>query len=306
VRKALVVLLVTLVAATAWAQVADPMLGPHNTNNTFGCQSCHAPHSATLGGNGLYLWGLNTPTTTYTTYGSGSGVVGGVPTSGSITGNLTTLTMPDTRVHSILCLSCHDGTFNATMSLTAGSTGGPSVYSISTAINVGSSGALKAGHSEITTVSGNVVGSGGTDLTSNHPVNVLYPNGSASATGIYTNQEIVKFWKATPAATPCSQSVVPGCVTFVDTSVGAYTYGHAVQLYTANGTDAYVECSSCHDPHAWQQTAVPLFKSSKMTQVPVTTAHFLRGQYVSAQDIDGFCMSCHADKSAVWNGTGNQ
>jgi len=296
VRKAIVILLSALVVSgAAWAQ-SDVMLGPHNTNNTFGCQSCHAPHSAILGGQGLFLWGINTPTTTYTTYGQGTGTIA-TPTTGSLTGNLTTLVAPDTRVHTILCLSCHDGTFNTAMNQAVGSTGGPAAggYSTSSTINVGASSAMGAGHSEMTTVTGNVVDPT-VGLANNHPVNVLYPNGSALASGVYLPQEIIKFWKVIPAAGS------PASVSFNDASGTTYSYGHAVRLFSSDGTNAYVECGSCHNPHAWQQGIVV----SNGAPTSVVTAHFLRGQYVTAQDIAGFCMSCHAYMSQAWNGTGSQ
>ena len=100
-RKALVVAIAILaMAAAAWAQGSDVLLGPHNTNNAFGCQSCHAPHSQVLAGSGLFMWGLSVPNKTYTTYGGGT-----------LTANLTSGVAPtDTSEHTVLCLSCHDQT----------------------------------------------------------------------------------------------------------------------------------------------------------------------------------------------------
>lgn len=281
-RKALVVLLVTvMVSAAAWAQ-KDVMLGPHNTNDAFGCQSCHTPHSAVLAGDGLYLWAVNQPSGTYTTYGGGT-----------LTANLQSGVKPtDTQAHTVLCLSCHDSVFNTAMSQTPGSTGGPSVYSISSPIAVGSSGALKAGHSQMVTVNGGVVGAGN-DLSANHPVHVLYPNGSALASTAYDQPTILKFWKAVKSGNTGMSFSDDGSI---------YSYGHSVRLFSTDGQNAYVECGSCHNPHAQTQTIVKVAGVNKA----VTTAHFLRGQYTTAQDISGFCMSCHADKSAAWDGTGNQ
>ncbi len=289
-RKALVVLLaIFVITAAAWAQV-DTLLGPHNTNQAYGCQSCHTPHSAKLAGQGLYLWALDTPTTTYTTYG-----VGTQGATSTLTPTLASGVTPDTQVHTVLCLSCHDGSFNSAMYAAVGAAGtltnpGPNGYSTSTPIAVGAPSALKAGHSEMATVSGSVV-KGTNDLTSNHPVHVVYPNGSTN-NGIYDNPTIFSFWKV---------SVAAGNASFVDNG-SVYNYGHAVRLFGTAGGDAYVECGSCHNPHAQSTTLVKVAGVNSI----VNTAHFLRGQYKTAADISGFCMSCHADKSAAWTGTGAQ
>jgi len=285
VRKAIFITLSALVMLSAgWAQ--DAMLGPHNTNNTFGCQSCHSPHSSILGGQGLYMWAVNVTTNSYTTY-QGT----------NLTSNLQSGVVPTTtQAHTILCLSCHDAAFNTAMNLAPGLSGGPATggYSTQTAVPVGSSGALKAGHSELVSVTGDV--GTGASFANNHPVNVLYPNGSASASGTYPATTRVKFWVALPG------SAVAGDVPFLDTTKGAYTYGHAVRLFTADGANAYVECGSCHDPHSIALNKVNV----NGTWYPFQTAHFLRGQYTTAADIAGFCMSCHADKSAAWDGSGTQ
>ena len=283
-RKAIFILLSALVMlSAAWAQ--DAMLGPHNTNNTFGCQSCHSPHSSILGGQGLYMWAVNVTTNSYTTYQ-------GTP----LTPNLQSGVVPTTtQAHTILCLSCHDAAFNGAMNQAVGSVGGPATggYSTSTQLLVGSSGNLKAGHSELVSVSGDV--GTGASFANNHPVNVLYPNGSALASGTYPATTRVKYWVALPG------SAVKGDVPFSDTT-GIYQYGHAVRLFTVDAANAYVECGSCHDPHSISQNKVLV----NGTWYPFTTSHFLRGQYVSKADTAGFCMSCHADKSAAWDGSGTQ
>lgn len=278
-------ILLLLMAAAAWGQT-DELLGPHNTNNTFGCQSCHAPHSQVLAGEGLYLWGLSVPSGTYKTYG-GSYDSTGKWVQNTLTANLQSGVAPtDTTPHTVLCLSCHDQSFNPVMGGTGkDSSGNPVViptYNMSQPI----SNFTGSGDGMFTTIGGGVT-SGSFDLSSNHPVHVLYPNGSALASSVYDAQTQAKYWAIT------------GGTTFTDTSFG---YGHTARLFSADGANGYVECATCHNPHS-QNVAVVKVKGVPTT---VATAHFIRGEYDNIQSQSAFCMSCHADKSAVWNGTGQQ
>jgi len=305
VRKTLVLMLfLGLVTAGAWAQT-DTLLGPHNTNNTFGCQSCHAPHSQVLPGQGLYMWGLSVPTTGYQTYGSG--------TSLGITTVLTSgMTLSDTTPHTILCLSCHDQTFNTVMGGTcAGAAGAPCYGQTSPTTNMGTPitnmgapgthGFGGAGDGMFTSVGGGVATSAG-NISSNHPVHVQYPNIMGAAQTGYTAETADTYWAlATPA------TITPG--TWNDTQTGAFhdtgtvfTYGHPARIFLDPGALAWIECGSCHDPHS-QTTAVVTVGTTNST---VATAHFLRGEYDTVQTQTAFCMSCHADKSLAWNGSGTQ
>jgi len=294
VRKTLVLMLfLGLVTAGAWAQ-ADTLLGPHNTNNTFGCQSCHAPHSQVLPGQGLYMWGLSVPTTGYTTYGNGS--ITTVLTSGMV--------LSDTTPHTILCLSCHDQTFNAVMGGTCtGGAGSPCYGQTSPTTNMTNpiSGFTGSGDGMFTSIGGGVATSAG-NISSNHPVHVQYPNIMGAAQGSYLPETADTFWAlATPAAIPSG--------TWNDTQTGAFhdtgtvfTYGHPARIFLDPGALPWIECGSCHDPHS-QTTAVVTVGTTNST---VATAHFLRGEYDTTQTQAAFCMSCHADKSAAWTGSGTQ
>jgi Zn finger protein HypA/HybF involved in hydrogenase expression len=264
-------LAILLMAAAAWAQT-DNMLGPHNTNNTFGCQSCHAPHSQVLAGNGLYLWGLSVPAGTYKTYG------GGTMTAGLTSGIAPT----DTSVHTVLCLSCHDQTFNAIM---AGGKGTSPTTNMSTPI-AGFSG---SGDGTFTSITGGVA-SASFDISANHPVHVLYPNVNGAHAAGYDNTTAFKYWALKSAS-----------ASFVDTGT-VFTYGHTVSIKLDSGNNAYVECGTCHNPHS-QSVAVVTVGGTRST---VGTAHFIRGEYDNTQSQAAFCMSCHADKSLAWNGTGAQ
>ena len=311
-RKVLLITLaMLLVAATGWAQAgytwipnSDPLLGPHNVGNAAGCTACHTPHGAYLQGINGYLWAQGVPQKTYTTYmgtilntlwpgggtsgssygptvnGQFAGTPGGAGTTGTPYWNTVptptismvqdtwtgaqnlTIGVGDTSMHTVLCLSCHDGTFNPGMA--------------STFVNKYS----------------NVVDSHGT-LTYNHPVHQPYP-GSA------LNPTTPEYWQIAFATTA---SGAPYAY-FVDASQGdaVYTYGHPAQLYSDGAGNAYIECSTCHNPHFYTATVVQT--GGVMQAVP--TMHFVRGQYDTATNQTNFCVSCHADKSGPWNGTGTQ
>jgi hypothetical protein len=130
---------------------------------------------------------------------------------------------------------------------------------------------------------GSVVASGN-DLSANHPVHVTYPNTDPTYWGV---------------------SMANGVVTFTDTtSTFATGYGHPARLYTVNNTQAYIECSSCHNPHNFNQTVVMV----GTTPTKVTTNHFIRGAYdpnlsSSVANETNFCMSCHSYPTAAFNGT---
>ena len=281
-RKALVLMIaIGLVAAGAWAQT-DALLGPHNTNNTYGCQSCHAPHSQVLAGTGLYLWGLSVPNGTYTTYGGGS-----------MTANLQSGVAPtDTSPNTVLCLSCHDQTFNPVMAgscPTATTAGCSSQVSPTTNMSTTIPGFTGAGDGMFTSITGGVASSA-FNISSNHPVHVLYPNVAGVATAGYTQSYADTFWSLQTAS-----------ASFTDTGT-VFTYGHPGRIFLDPTNNPYIECGSCHNPHSWQTALVTVAGTNSL----VGTAHFVRGEYDNTQTQSAFCMSCHADKSSAWLGTGTQ
>jgi len=264
-----------LAGTAAWA--SDGLLGPHDINNS-GCLSCHAPHNA-LPGKSLYLWGQAVPTGAYKTYltTDGQGGATGIPAAtvptwvpGATTGNFN----PDTSVHTILCLSCHDANFTGT---SMGAYGNNMQTAIAAALT---SNPIVAG------MTGQVVTSASPgDLSTNHPVHVTYPTSDPTYWGI---------------------NIAGGVVTFTDTASSFATgYGHSARLYAnAGNTAAYIECSTCHNPHAFSQTVV----MHGATPTTVTTNHFIRGAYdanpaTSVANQTNFCMSCHSYPTAAFNGT---
>jgi len=121
----------------------------------------------------------------------------------------------------------------------------------------------------------------GFSLENDHPVHVTYD--PATTTRPYN-------WNIT---------IVSGRASFVDTT---WVGGHPARLFVDEaGTEAYVECSSCHNPHSYDRA---VFKIGGVNQVKVSS-RFVRGWYDPA---DGkskadFCRSCHLSKSIVFNGT---
>ena len=290
-RKILVLMLfLGLVTAGAWAQ-ADTLLGPHNTNNSFGCQSCHAPHSQVLAGSGLFMWGLSVPTGTYQTYGNNT------MTANSQSGVAPT----DTTPHTVLCLSCHDQTFNPVMAGSCpGGTGCPTGQtSPTTNMSTTLTDFTGSGDGMFTTINGGIA-SGTLNISSNHPVHVLYPNVGGAAQGSYTASTADTFWALT-ASTITGTWNDTQTAAFNDTGT-VFTYGHPARIFLDPLANPYIECGSCHDPHS-QGSAVVTVAGTNST---VATGHFLRGEYDNTEMQAAFCMSCHADKSAAWNGSGTQ
>jgi nitrate reductase cytochrome c-type subunit len=269
-RKPIALLLVVmLMAAVGLAQI-DPMLGSHNVNNA-GCLSCHAPHNA-LPGKGAYLWAGAIPTGTYTTYLTSDGN-GGTLNAGTMSAGLTNaMSSPVANLpmaHTVLCLSCHDTTFNTSMA-----TAIPGSTTKTLNFNIGAN----------------------ENLSGDHPVDVQYPASNPT------------YFAAKVNATNYT-------VSFTDT---AYAYGHPTKLYT-DGTNAYVECSTCHNPH--NQTAV-VVPGAGGVLTAVCTTHFIRGQYRSTDEVvttaptvpctptkttyitdnANFCMSCHSYPSNQFTG----
>ena len=109
----------------------------------------------------------------------------------------------------------------------------------------------------------------GSDLTHDHPVNVAYPLGS------------YVFWQGT--LTTSGISFVPSHFDDV--------YGRPVRFYVSAGV-AYIECSSCHDPHNHSVTKVTINGQSFIKP----TQHFVRGWYDPSpysNSVSQFCRSCH-------------
>ncbi|MEW5943162.1 MAG: cytochrome c3 family protein [Pseudomonadota bacterium] len=174
---------------------------PHGAPNVYTnygqvCVYCHTPHSANTDNNGKLLWNRPFSTASYTLYSS--------PTS-----KLTPTQPTGASSSSALCLSCHDGTIAVDSILRPPKQS----YTVSTthrrmdvSLAADSCGAC---HNEAG-IPGPEKAFLGTDLSNDHPVNMIYDN--TVNTGL------------APAATV--------------TSAG-------LKLYEGNK----VQCATCHDPH---------------------------------------------------------
>jgi hypothetical protein len=170
-------------------------------------------------------------------------------------------TATDPLFHTGACLACHDG--NVTI---AGMTG-----------------------QTFETVNGKNVPSylnkDGYSLSNDHPVDVAYtPDGKYNWLGtVDVNGSIT--WDTTD----------PYNKNFND------NYGHPIRFYGVAGTPtgtAYVECSSCHNPHAMNRAR---YKLGTGTTIYKPTAFFVRGWYdegnANSNSATQFCRSCHFSKS---------
>ena len=215
------------------------------------CVFCHTPHGAAITAV-VPLWNRTMATpSTYTTYNS----LG--------TSSLDGMTAPVGSV-SLACLSCHDGT-----------------QAMNVMINTPGSGTT-------TTLAGNwtganqtlgVIASGaitnlGKDLQSDHPVGIQYAGGPKSGTVPAAGAAYGStLFKDADFKAANSQELNGQPVWWVDTAAG--TAGSRektdMQLYTRTGMDSvkrdgtlvagaitgsqpFVECASCHDPHSEEKT----------------------------------------------------
>jgi hypothetical protein len=249
----------------------------------------------------VYLW-LNPLTpTTYTTWDGGT-----LANNGSETAR-------DPEVHSLLCLSCHDGSTTGNsydMGGTLASAGAtaPSGASLP-AYNPGS----YSGSAVTQYINANSAWSTSGSLQSTHPVHARYPiSGSTDSGDTYT------YWKVTvnPDRT----------VTFNDSSFDlgfagstGEAMGHPARLYS-DGTNAYVECTSCHEPHRMSNYAYQTQGGTGSWNIggAASTLYYIRGPYTGSfshgtstltTSVDSglvnanFCRSCHYDKSSAYDGT---
>ena len=241
----------------AWSDAhADVANTTHNLGsngpgpNTFSgtaeiCVFCHTPHGGDSSAS-VPLWNKSLTTATYTTYDTlgTSSLDGAIAPVGSV---------------SIACLSCHDGT-----------------QAMDTVLNEPGSGAIVSSYnSGIWSGSENPTGIAliGTDLTNDHPIGIQYGGGgiAVGTPAAATND---------PDFVPTSTAVInSNTIWWVDTEPTANGTRQKtdMQLYTRSvgsidaGTfQPFVECASCHDPHAETQT-------------------FLR----ISNDDSAVCLACH-------------
>jgi predicted CXXCH cytochrome family protein len=205
------------------------------------CVFCHTPHGAASAA--APLWQREVKADNYyQTYGS----VNASPTMDAAQTGVTVGSV------SLACLSCHDGTQAInTMANKPGSG------------NVALSGSWAAGNnltnSGLSTTSmanlgGGTVGTDGKDLQNDHPIGIKYAGGFSYTT---SGQTVTNGTFADTAFRSASVTMVNNVpVWYVEKATGntAGRDKNDIQLYTRTdataGYQPYVECASCHDPHA--------------------------------------------------------
>lgn len=170
----------------------------------------------------------------------------------------------DPLFHTAACLSCHDG------SVTIAGMSGKSYETVN--------------GNQVTTY----LATDGYSLSNDHPVHVAYTPGGYNWPGTVDATGKVVF-----------DTVDAGTVNFTN------TYGRPVRFYGVAGAvtgSAYVECSTCHNPHSMQ------WAKYKVNGVNVVkpSRFFVRGWYDSANPASNsatqFCRSCHYSKSNEYVG----
>jgi hypothetical protein len=170
----------------------------------------------------------------------------------------------DPMFHTAACLSCHDGTV---------AVGGMTGQSFETVDGI-----------RVPTY----MAADGQSLTNDHPVHVPYPCGG-------------DHW-------PCTVDA-GGAVIFSSADAGTVhftkTYGRPARFYPATGNVggvAYVECSTCHNPHAMNYAR---YQINGVTVVK-PTRFFVRGWYDAENPGSNsalqFCRSCHYAQSNEYAG----
>ncbi|MDA8106821.1 MAG: cytochrome c3 family protein [Nitrospiraceae bacterium] len=210
-KTLILVVIVLLVSSAAFAKIAgskhDLTSSVYYTSTAAksACQFCHTPHHAAAGV-AAPLWNRANSTATYALYASNSG---GNTLSGS--------TIAQPGANSMTCLSCHDGTMNLGDVLN-----GPSDTITATNTLVISAGKLVGGGGYI-----------GTDLTTTHPIGVVYDTAKTKA-GL----------NSTIAAD------------------GSTINNKNWRIYGGGNATGRVECGSCHDPHMTDAGKTPFLKDT--------------------------------------------
>jgi predicted CXXCH cytochrome family protein len=230
------VLLLILLALPAWAQ--SPMQkSPHNltsenTDERQVCMACHIPGGTAGSHDPLWQQQGTLPQrnfSTFDTLGRSSEPEPGRGSRGSV---------------SIACLSCHDGT------QAPGITGVPTTIPNDFQQMTGEAGGSDARFAEFT--------SAGQPRSGEHPVGIEYARGRYSeGVAAQGTQGSTRFSQRLPQ--PASdfhapqRDVIDGQVIWW-LGNGGVREKEDVQLYTRVGQDGratpYIECASCHDPHA--------------------------------------------------------
>lgn len=238
------------------------------TGTTEICVFCHTPHGADTS-QSVPLWNraLNAPAS-YTTYASlGSATLDG--------------TIAEVGSVSMACLSCHDGTIAMDSLLNAPGSGAGTVTD--PAVGLGWTFTSTSGTMTAAGLLTSGIASIGEDLSNDHPVGILYAGGNVvgneASPASFTDPD----FKAVKSVV-----INSGTYWYVDvdsnskrtrTDMILYSRTNATEATSAAtiaGTQPYVECASCHDPH--------------VEAVDANQVMFLRMTNAGS----ALCLACHA------------
>jgi len=260
----LVLLLVPLVYADDLDVHNFSITYTNQTSATLqGCRGCHAPHSGSIidtvnpSRTTIFGTGVADPSTgVYKLWDKNlSSWAGQTYSSDNVTGELLSQPSGSTNVawHTYLCFSCHDGTA-ASLNLQPTTFGDPYDF----LVNVTLGGILDS------------------DLTNDHPVDIVWPVSDAGPTLDYDTVFNV-------TGLPTTATLGAG-TNWVNGNNAAYPTVQFMPLYGATGK---VECSTCHNVHL----QVP---AGSITIGGGTHGNFLR--VTTLADNTSYCRTCHLSK----------
>ncbi|WP_243370889.1 cytochrome c3 family protein [Geotalea sp. SG265] len=226
-KKILSVLAATAVLTVATGAMAGIVTSKHNLSSGNGlpergqtnqiCVYCHTPHNSVMT---RALWNRNNPTASFKLYTSG---VIKEDDSWYATGSSRTL---DPNSPSILCMSCHDGTTGVNAAVATAPIGLDDTRPSSIPLNTGFGATdFVAGKAAL-----------GTNLTNDHPINIIYSKAVAA-----------------------SGTLAP--------ADGSNKVGGVLPL----AKEIYLECNTCHNVH--DNTYVPFLRVSMENSKLCTTCH---------------------------------
>ncbi len=245
-KKLLVVVLVVAVcligATAAMATIANSKhdLSTSSTNSIHAtdgelssCAFCHTPHHSVS--SVAPLWNRTLGAGGYAATGGGYYTVYGATATNTAGGTLSGTQVNAPGPNSKTCLSCHDGTLS--LADVSFGTNRPTAFDDpASKLDVDNSlGAGSIGNS----------GLGGTDLTKEHPVGVVY-------------NVLLSGGPGDPGLNPTLTVPASGSAAFRTVGTTAF------KVYF-NGASYTVECGSCHDPHNTTVGMTPFLKGNKAT-----------------------------------------
>lgn len=245
-------------------------LGAGSGGNEFSgtteiCVFCHTPHGADTSAS-VPLWNRNleaSPQTAYTTYDDlgTTSLDGATAVVGSV---------------SIACLSCHDG--QQAMNTMRNEPGSGTGTMTGTWSGTAQTGGI------LNDTSGKGFPNLGTDLRNDHPVGIQYGGGGVDSTTHSADGVFGGALKDPDFVKPTRETTGGGkLLWYVDSNTDGIRTKDEIQLYTRvdapkstgvgtiSGTQPFVECASCHDPHVDNGTT------------------FLR----RSNDNSAVCLACH-------------